>query len=427
LAANNSLIRIDGTHAIEKLAAFRIPGDPTVVVRLGDRNVVCGDSFLAAYRAESNEPLWSIKLANSTYVGLSSPTYASPTYGAPDPLVMPPGFFFGKLSAFHRAGGTLFALLDDRALLAFDVQRGTLRWCHWAQSPRALPGPNALVFSPFFHADADRVVLQLSTGRLRLVDARDGRTRFESPAAKRPWRSDPIAIDERLVVYPDESAVVGFDLESRKARWRCAIRGPSNLIGVQLRLLHGRLLVGIERNQGMEIDALDPLWGERLWREAANVGLETIDLGDLDDNPSNLYVPVQDRILKLDAGTGKRLQTLFIGAGLYGHWRLICGKERLFAVAKQAISNQKIDLDNEWTKALYLPTWPRLERALSKSHAALMDRRLPLYAFNLKTGERGEPVAFPAAGMLADVRRAKDGVTVTTGAGIWGLADDAGK
>ncbi len=422
LSANETVIRASADRPNQPLLTFQAPGEVTGAFRHGNRNVLFGPRFVAAYDDNSSKPAWCIELANLE--SMLDP-------GSLSPLRTPAGLFSGELAGCHRAGGMLYAILGGRALLAFDVGNGTLRWCHRAASPRALPGLGAVVIQPRFFADDRAILLQLSSGLLRIIDVRNGEIRCQMRTPAVGWSSDPISIDERTVIYSEgASTVVCRDLETGLPLWRHEFARPFSLIGnaPQLRLLHGRLLISVERNVGHELDALGPRTGERLWAEPLYVGARTGSIEHIDGNATTLFVPVDDGVLKINAATGKKSSTISL-ANVEGCARhTICIGSRLYVFPDRPTPTQAFDLDRELFKmAVYLPTPQRLQRLFSKSYHALMDRSLPLVAYDLKDNRCVQQIEFPAAGLAAVVNRQKNGLTVTTGSGIWSLTDEPTK
>jgi outer membrane protein assembly factor BamB len=419
LSANDTVIRASPNRPNQPLLTIRAPGEVAGGFRHGNRHVLFGPRFLAAYDDASSKPAWCIELAN-----LESMV----DRGGPSLLRTPAGLFSGELTGFHRSGGTLYAIVNGRTLLAFDVENGTLRWCHWATSPRALPGPDGVVIGTRFFAGDQCVLLQLSSGLLRGIDVQNGAVRFERRSPALPWSGDPIPIDERTVIFSEgASVVVCLDPETGSPRWRHEIARPFSLIGAapQLRLLHGRLLISVERNLGNELDALDPRTGERIWAEPLYLGIGTSLLDHIDGNATTLFVPNDDGVLKINAATGKKTSIIPLERAAGSARHTICIGSRLYVFPDRPAPTATFDLDRELEKlALYAPTPQRLQRILSKSFHALMDRSLLLLAYDLKDSRCVQQIDFPAAGLAAAVDKQKNGLMVITGSGIWRLTDE---
>ncbi len=319
----------------------------------------------------------------------------------------------------------LYALLDGRALLAFDSATGALRWRHWAVSPTALSGPAAIRIQPFFHAGARWLLLQLSSGQWRIVDAADGRTRQEFPASRLPWSADPLALDEDHVVVADGAAgLVCLYLETGTTRWRHLATGPTGLAGKppRLRLAGGSLLVALERNIGMELDALDPRTGRGAWAAPLFLDRRAINLDDTDSDGKHLFVVTSRGIQSIDLAWGKLTGRFPLPDGSDPDWRVLASREFLLLFPKHSRPAASIDFERELGKAaIYLPTIPRFGRVLGKSYQAWRERMLPMLVLAREDGHVVQHLTFPAAGLAGEVRRTPQGVAIITGAGVWGL------
>jgi outer membrane protein assembly factor BamB len=328
--------------------------------------------------------------------------------------------------SFHCCGDVLYALLDGRALLAFDLRAGSLLWRHWAVSPQALAGPKAVVIRPTYYADGRHVLLQLSSGLMRMVDAHDGRTCSETPTSRLPWPTAPVSIDERHVVVPDDAdAVVCLDLETGKLRWRHTIPRPFSLVGSapRLRLLNFRLLLGIERNHGMELMALDPRTGASAWTAPVYLGRRTIPLEDLDGDKERLYVAAEKGLLAIETTWGHE-SVLAPLTGDGSDWRVVCGVKRLLVVSKRPAPVGETDLVREFRKLLTpLPNVHRLVRVIVKSYRSWKGRTLVVLVVAKENGRVVQRLSFPAEGALAEVRPTAGGATLITGSGVWKLRE----
>jgi hypothetical protein len=347
---------------------------------------------------------------------------AAGAHDGPAPLREPDLFPPGRLSAFHLANGRLFALLDGRALLAFDARTGRILWDHWAASPRSL----GVMIRPCYYASGRDVLIQLSSGRLRILNAADGSLRHELASARAPWTADPVATGPRCVVFPEDAeAVTCLDLDTGRRRWTNSIERPVSLAGTlpRLRCREGMVLVGLDRNLGGELDALDAATGRRLWPEALAVGGRAVDPAHIAGDLATLFVPTDAGIMFVSRESGECVGNLAIPEFSRGDWRIIAGKTHLLAFPTAAPTDPTIDLGREFRLAFFnFPTGPRVARLAAKSYDALMTLTFPLLAID-RAGKRvAQRLEFPAGGPAAQVRITKAGPVVVTGAGAWLLA-----
>ena len=382
------------THALDVSIGFRD----------GERLILLGDDFVRAVQIKSGVTEWSWRLAS-----------------LPNPQILqePRGSVPGKLSGFHRVGHTLYAILDESNILAIDLTDGTVHWSHPASSPKSLRGKSAPRFTPFFHAGRSKLVTQSSTGELRVLDARDGRVRFEIPSASLPWPHDPLALDDRRIVYAEGTAAVCcLDLETGRPCWRTPIERPSSLTGraPALRAEGNLLLVGLERNIGMELEALDARTGRRLWSVAPYLGRSWVDLGRLAIGEREVFVPSPNGLLRIDRETGGVGQPIDFSNAGRGTWQARWESPYLLVHPTRPLPNRSANVDLFRRGA---PTVPRIERVISNLYEVWKDRSFPLMVVDPRSGKIIQKLEFPTPGLYAEVRRNTDHLLVATGAGVW--------
>jgi outer membrane protein assembly factor BamB len=339
----------------------------------------------------------------------------------PSELREPKGIFSGSLNAFHRHGNRLYTLYDSRALLAINLDSGDALWTHWATSSRSLRGDSAVTIRPFFHVGERYILIQLSSGRAGILDAKNGKILHELTTARRAWDADPAIIDAKTVAFPEDAeAIACLDLETGQRKWWHTIERPTSLVGnpAGLRYDFGTLFVGIERNQGTELDALNAADGRRLWPEPLSLGTRSLRMQWFGIDAKTVFVVAEERLLAIDRASGKLLRETTLPDFSRGDWRIVAGKNCLlvFPVQTQPIASRAASLELSWSFAdVTLPA------RLARLYDAMMDRTFPVLLIDKTDGKLVQRFEFPAKGLTGDVRASKNGVVVNTGAGTWTL------
>jgi hypothetical protein len=248
--------------------------------------------------------------------------------------------------------------------------------------------------------------------------------------ARLPWIADPVALDERSIVFPEDGeSATCVDLQTGKIRWKHPVSRPSSLVGkqLQLRRFGEAVLIGLERNQGMEIEAVSSKSGATLWARPLYLGDRPYSLNSLGFDGEVLYVPTEEGLEAISPATGKRLWEAVVPGTDSGEWRILCGKSHLLMLRRRALSLAYDNWEMECQRLIQsIPTLPRLARFVSKSYDALADRVLPVLVLEKSSGRLVQRLTFPARGLSADIRRSAKGLVVVTGAGVWGLETATG-
>ncbi len=334
----------------------------------------------------------------------------------------------GRFSSWHRSGSRLYVVRNDSQLLALDAESGAVIWRHHADDIGGTLPPTTI--RPHFFAGKQRLLLQLSSGRLRIVDAKDGRILDELPTSRAPWAADPVrlsASDERIVLTEDADAMACFDLNAGRFVWRTPTPRPASLTGhpPSMRGLTNVLLVEIERNIGVEIEAFDPTDGRQLWKAPIFVGSRTHSLRDAGCDGKRLYLPGESAIIAVSLMRGERLWEAPLPAPNGGPLRILCAQKHLIVYPIEATPIKTAE--REWARIE--PGWPslaRLARLAEKSYDAFMNRTLPVAVLNSNNGKLLQRLSFPAFGPDCTIQlRSDSSATVSTGSGIWRLSGES--
>jgi outer membrane protein assembly factor BamB len=188
------------------------------------------------------------------------------------------------LGHFQLAGEQLFFLEDERRLFALDAETGRVLWAAWAPSGSLNPPAPGGRFTPHYHAGAERVTIQTSSGSVWVLDGKTGRRLHECGSGGGRWLQAPLPLDGgRLCVVPDAGTVAVLEPASGKEVARAATGRHSTLNG-KAPLVAGdaeTLLVVSPRNYGSVLCCLDPLTGKPRWPGERLVGREPVAPGSL--------------------------------------------------------------------------------------------------------------------------------------------------
>lgn len=370
--------------------------------------VLAGARGATRFKLGDREPIWSWRLTDDSQLQL--------TRDSPD-------MRSGRLTGWHRSGNRFYAILNDSRLLAIDGDSGAIIWQHRAEEAGATIPPVSI--PPHYVADKHRLLIQLSSGRIRIVNAADGRmlAEFESPRA--PWIEDPIRLAgyEQRVVFPEDAeSVACFDLDAGKYIWRTPIERRASLTGSLpiLRVVGGILLIEVERNIGVEVDALDPINGRRVWRQPVAVGARRFTIRDADNDGKRIYLPGEGKIITVLSANGEQVWHAPLPEPSQSRWRILCAQRHLIAHTVEPVPTG--NADREWERLQGWPSIARLTRLVEKQYDASMKRTLPVVLLDNVNGAVLQRHAFPAHGPACSVRmRADSKLTVSTGMGVWQL------
>jgi outer membrane protein assembly factor BamB len=178
------------------------------------------------------------------------------------------------LSEFQLAGSRFFCLQDQARLLALDVASGRVLWERWAPSARLEPSLPDGRFSPHYHADEERVLIQ-TAGRAWVLEAGTGRCLRTVDAGELHWPQPPLPLRKDCFCWVQgRDSVVLFDLSQGGSAWKHTLGGVTTLSGEPPLVLgqDGLLFLVIPRNHGYMVQRLDPHSGKSLWQEEVHFG-----------------------------------------------------------------------------------------------------------------------------------------------------------
>lgn len=297
----------------------------------------------------------------------------------------------GLFSAFRLVGDLLLTVVDESRLAGIDTATGVCRWVQWASSPRGLLGPNRIVFRPRFYADESYLVAQVSSGVVRLIDLRTGKTLHELPGSTHSWQAPPILVAKGQVVYArDPEHLVRLDLASGKPVWTYKLPGIGSLAGQlpEVRLLGGDLLVGVVRNHGYEIDKLDAGFAKSVWTSPTIIPGETLSLHDIALGEQSFHLLTEDALCAYSNQTGERLWRKPLDLSLGSDWWVRRMKDSLILCPRRSVGE---DLKSLWGREAQRLMWgqlaiPRWVELVKKSYDGWRGRRAALILVDAETG-----------------------------------------
>jgi outer membrane protein assembly factor BamB len=373
-----------------------------------DNNLVlAGANGATCFRLDDAEPIWSWRLADDAQLHLSR--------DSPDVLS-------GRLTGWHREGDHLYVLLNESRLLFLKTTTGKIAWQHRADEVgETIP---QVSIRPKYFVSPRRLLIQLSTGQLRIVNTADGKAIGEFSSPRAPWITDPLPLSDQRVVFPEDAETVScMDVETGRFVWRYPLERPASLTGSLpwLRVFGRILLIETERNLGVEIEAVDPVSAQRIWKEPVFVGARRFTLRDADSDGKRIYLPGESGIVAVTLATGERLWESPLPEAARGEWQIHCAQKQLLAHPVEAI--RLGNADREWDRLRQ--GWPnvaRVTRFAKKQYDADMNRTLPVVILDSADGRVLQRLSFPAHGPACSVRLRTDSMfAVSTGSGVWQL------
>ena len=289
-----------------------------------------------------------------------------------------------EFTGFHLVGDLLFTIFDGSRLLAIDVETGLIRWEQWAISERALWGPNKIVFQPHFYVDSTRLLVQLSHGRIRLLDSQSGKIVSEMPGSSLPWKQEPVRVSEgQVVLARDSEHLLRVDLQTGKIVWTYPLPRVGTLAGElpQIRSDGEHLLVGIQRSQGFDLDRLDPVLGTRIWGSPTLLPGEEIDLADVGIDEALFYVATENAVTAFTLQTGERVWRVPLDLTNGSHWQVKRLRDALLILPREArraefIASLGTELERTFSSGIKLHRWPEV---LQKSYHAWKEGHASIY------------------------------------------------
>ncbi|HLN27374.1 MAG TPA: PQQ-binding-like beta-propeller repeat protein [Gemmataceae bacterium] len=329
--------------------------------------LVAGADGVQAYQREDGSEVWS---------WLPSPDVE----GAVVDHVPP------RLSNFQVAGLRLFFQQDQRRLLALDIDTGQVLWSFWAPAGRlghSYPGGR---LSGRYHAGNDGVLIQTTSGKQFVLDARNGRTLGESDKARNHWAPSFLTAEgSRVILARDVGHVSAWDLATGKEMWCSALEWPDSLVGQAPELLGTRtaLLVLTRHNYGTYLECFDPATGIRQWPAGRFLGVRPVELegGAMDERAA--YFTMDGALCAYSLNEGKVLWRYHL-PGSAVHWRTARTANYLFTYP---CGSKAIQVQGSWlSKHLEL-----------KAMLPVREEYHPVLVLDAKTGSLVQRLNFPAA------------------------------
>ena len=221
-----------------------------------------------------------------------------------------------ELSAFHLSGSWLVARLGDRHLIAFDLKGKRVAWvlgAHGKPVFRPIGFPDATRFGPEFLVTGRLIAAQLSDGRRWLVSLDTGKP-LESPAADRPtarawWPLPPAQVDTNRVAVSDGPGLLRlFDSTTGRVKWTHQQEREASLTGEppQSRAWDESLIIAVRRNNGVELDRLDPADGKSEWSSGpAFLDADRVNLAHADADADRIYIAAGNVLAAIALKDGK--------------------------------------------------------------------------------------------------------------------------
>jgi outer membrane protein assembly factor BamB len=358
-----------------------LPFRPSWLGLHADVVLAAAEQGIAALRLEDGQPIW-----------IFAP-------GTPDHVFS--GF---KLTTTH-----LFFFDLERRLLALELETGRVAWSGWAPGA-SFPPLGGGSFSPHFHADQDRVMVQ-SNGRGLIFHAVTGKLLQESSAA--PWTRDPLALDKQRLCLVEKGRVLVLDSASFKEVWSHAPSWPTSWTGQPLQVAwNGKvLLVLIPRNYGFELDRLDPRTGRSLWAQPCLFAHDRVDARTLSMNEGCLFY-VGDGVLTCRSlADGKRLWHKPL-SGKSGRWQTMQQADAVIAYPFE-------DRQPPW---LWLPLGNTLLAVPNIQD--IRTRPLTVSFHHAKEGRLLQRLGFSAATTRLELLRFANGFVIQAGENVCGFVAD---
>jgi outer membrane protein assembly factor BamB/tetratricopeptide (TPR) repeat protein len=321
-----------------------------------------------------------------------------------------------RLSEFRLTRTRFFCLLDERRLLAFDVQSGRVVWSHWAPGARLKPLYPAGRFHPLYHAGERWVLIHTGSGTRLVIDSETGRIVHEARAGATGCLRRPVRLDERRVcLVPDAHRVLLFDLQSGKPLWtyRTARSAASTTPSGEAPQIYGNqetILVLVPRNFGYQLERVSLRTGRPAWKDRARILGEACDPGLVSLDRTVLYYVSRKILCARSLATGRLLWSRPVG-GAEGPWRAVCVGQSVLAYP----TRPALMLGLCWVPlggaVMALPV-----RVLKQDHFAVL-------CCDAKDGRLVQRLNFPGAVTEPAVQFLPNRVVVEAERKIWGLKD----
>ena len=383
---------------------------------LRDGFVAAGPFAVAVY-GPAREALWVFRVPVTECLPDGAPPFRVRCDGEPDRP---------HLSSFVLAGPWLLARIGEHHLIALDLDARRVAWVLGATGragyePAQFPG--AARFGPHFAVSGQFVVVQLSDGRRWFVKLDTGRPVALPALGERTarvwWPHAPAGVGASLALADGPGLVRLVQLGGR-VKWAYEVDRDDGLTGepAQVRAWDGMVLVAVRRNDGVEIERVNPAGGKRVWSDSAFVDADRIDLLAADADADRAYIPAANKLLALTLASGKTAWEADLpdARGTRG-WVVRVGKECVVAYPAEALPAEPTDavlarLARSFRAEPFAWRLPGLAATL---YDAWVDRAVPVLLFDPETGKRLARFDIPARGPAVTAWFDADAAVIATG------------
>ncbi len=187
------------------------------------------------------------------------------------------------LSGFRACGGRLFMLEDRCRLDALDAETGKVLWA--SEAPGARLGMPEGTFLAAYEAGPQAILVQLGSGRFRLLHAVSGQLLAEGPATPLSRIDAPVALDPRTIaMVPTAQQVLALALPagtngSHAPLWQYDLPGSTISTGELPRIFAcgEALLLATPLNIGVRLDRLELRSGKVVWEHPCLLPLSRLE------------------------------------------------------------------------------------------------------------------------------------------------------
>lgn len=417
MTTDNELVAVSVAHG--EVARFASPDRFTFAAELAEGFIAAGPTAVAVYGTEPT-PRWVFRVPTT------------------EPLPARPGMpfiFFGDdpnvptLASFHLNGTWLIARLGERHLIALDLSGNRIVW---VVSSDGTPGfhpialPSTVRFGPSFGITSRHLLVQLSDGRRRLMDAETGMVSASSGTVERTsrvwWHHRPLELTANTVVIPDGAGLVRLvDVKVGVEKWKHDVEGESSLTGdpPQVAAWPDTLVLAARRNHGVELDRLDFLDGRSLWTGgAAFLDAGEVNLAHAAADSERIIMPVGDSLVAVSLESGKILWKANLPETHSDRgWVVRLGRGCVITYPEAAVPREPVAsvLGRLRRSFVNEPALWRLPRFLAGAYDAWVARTVPLVILDPENGERLVRFDIPATGPAVTACFGRDAAVIATG------------
>jgi hypothetical protein len=329
-------------------------------------------------------------------------------------------------SSFRVNGSRIFCLLDQRTLVALDMASGDVAWSQ-AASEHDLMGAAGVSFGSHYYAGDGKLLVQCTTGTVRLLDATSGKVTAEVAEPAIPWASDPIRSGPAEVLFSSGAeTLVQLDILGGRVRRRVALERTASLSGAspQIRATAQVVLIGVPRNHGFEVQRFDSQTGRFLWPAGIVIIGECRGLESLALDGRRLYCADSGALGAYALEDGKAVWQTPLPPNNGAAWRILLGREALLLSPERSTTL----FECAWRRAPHVgPPLPSLVNAARKSYHAWVEQPFPVWLADAASGRWLQRLQFTATAGLGEVVADRQGLTVLAPEGAWGLRQSPAK